>query len=103
MVTQRAEGDDERSYGATPLYDDLPVTLNHMTAGRLKREFGIKTEATYAIVLDFGVDIQTDDVMRVVAGEYAVGLDLLVVEVTQDPRMGEGSKVAAANVTNDGP
>jgi hypothetical protein len=99
--TEQSSGDDVRTYGTSPLIDNLPVVLDKLTSGRKREQFGLKKEALYAMVCDFGVDVTDDDVVVIKAGAFGVEEAFLVMEVVEDMR--HQSRIVGLNETDDGP
>lgn len=101
--TEEGPGDDARSFPspAEPHVVDCAVAINHLSAGRAQRQFGVNTEAQYEVVFDRGVDIVTDDVLKIKAGGFGVGQNILMLDVRLDDR--QEAYVGSATQTNDGP
>lgn len=99
-LTREAAGDTARTWSAATT-KNVPVVLQNITAGRARRQFGIDKEISFAGTVDEGVVIATDDVLKIVAGKFGVGKNLLVLDQLNEPQT--DSQVLALKETNDGP
>ena len=98
----RAAGDSSvRSYSAGAHETNVPATLRNPSAGRSREEFGIKKEIKFICTLDEGADVETDDVLQIVAGKFVVGDNLLVMDKVNEPQT--ESIILGLTETNDGP
>ena len=63
-----AAGGQIDTWGAATV-SNVPALIEKLTVGRALRIFGIDSNARYRGLVDKGVDVQKEDVIKVVAGE----------------------------------
>lgn len=78
-----ASGGQVDTWGAANV-SNVPVVVQKLSVGRALRMFGIDSDATYMGWIDKGVDVEREDVVKVVAGELldtymrVLGIDPIV-------------------------
>jgi hypothetical protein len=92
--------DPTRTWGAASL-SAVPLRMVHRSARRTQTEHGIKQDEEYTANVAEGYAIEPGNVLRITAGRFAVGKQLLVTDRRPGPQVDE--VVLELKVTNDGP
>jgi hypothetical protein len=98
-TTKNALGETVRSQPGSVVVAAMSLLLEHLSAGRAQREWGLQTDAEYRATFDAGYNVQVGDVLRPTYGPFAVGERLRVLDLRHAPQL--DAWVAALKVTND--